>query len=107
MARENARCGTAVAVRELTSCERLPFTCGSVQVGRSDRPRGNPVRLLEQAQSGAAPATVSGEPSSRMPLGCQAREGGAKARTREPGDLPVPVTLPACGARAWGGFPQR
>jgi hypothetical protein len=27
--------------------------------------------------------------------------------TRKPGDLPALVTLPACGARARGGFPQR
>ena|SRR5919106_2743917 len=41
------------------------------------------------SKAGAAPATVSGEPSSDVPLGiAQSREGRTQAATREPGDLP-------------------
>jgi cobalt transporter subunit CbtB len=48
---------------------------------------GMPVRGASP-KSGAAPATVSGEPDPRNATGPQGREGEARAPTREPGDLP-------------------
>jgi hypothetical protein len=46
--------------------------------------------LQRQGKSGAAPATVSGESFSHMPLGLAVQDLGRRRRvtTREPGDLP-------------------
>jgi hypothetical protein len=46
--------------------------------------------LRRQNNSGAAPATVGGEPFSHVPLGLAVRGLGRRRRvtTREPGDLP-------------------
>ena len=46
---------------------------------------------MDQSSTAAAPATVSGERRPQSATGCARkgpREGGAAARTREPGDLP-------------------
>src|SRR5205809_7362309 len=74
--------------------------------GRVDRTKGNPVRLAVRwlVKSGAAPATVGGESFFNLPLGFVRQSLGRRRRvmTREPGDLPEHVILPACGARASG-----
>ncbi len=59
-------------------------------------------QVFESGNSEAAPATVSGEPLSIMPLSKASLEASlgrrATALIREPGDLPVPVILPSHGA---------
>src|SRR4029077_11178194 len=80
-----------------------------VQVCRSRWPakREFGAICLWQVKSGAAPATVGGEPFSKVPLGFGVQSLGRRrrAKTREPGDLPERVILPACGARARSGLP--
>jgi hypothetical protein len=50
--------------------------------------KGNAVRAL-QHNAAAAPATVSGEPATSLPLGaCVLLGRWSTAMTREPGDLP-------------------
>ena len=63
--------------------------------------------LRRQDNSGAAPATVGGEPFSHVPLGLAVQDLGRLRRvtTREPGNLPEPVILPAHGVRVRGGLP--
>ena len=92
----------------LTNPARTPslahrYRCAVPRLGPAKRESGEIGRTLRRIDPGAAPATVSGEPSSTMPLGFP-REGGARAATREPGDLPAPVTLPMHGACTRGGF---
>src|SRR5436190_18297508 len=80
------------------------FRC-AVHVGRPKRESGAAGHAMA-ANSGAAPATVCGEPLLEVATGlARAWEGGAAAMTREPGDLPGQVILPACGARARSGLP--
>src|ERR1700739_722635 len=64
----------------------MQFRC----TGRVDRLKGNPVRPANRVYSGAAPATVGGEPFSERATGlCQHGPGRWKTvTTREPGDLP-------------------
>src|SRR3546814_3120477 len=44
--------------------------------------------------AGAVPATVRGEPCSRVTGSSGNREGGARALTRKPGDLPSRSSVP-------------
>src|SRR5262245_24059609 len=81
---------------------------------------GAPVALIGVKRESAAICHSGGEsnpelppqlsaasPSSVLPLGFGRQSLGRRRRvmTREPGDLPGHVILPACGARAWGGLP--
>ena len=62
-----------------------------------------------RSKSGAAPATVGGEPFSYVPLDLAMQGLGRRrrVRTREPGDLPERSHPTGCGARARGGLPLR
>ena len=73
-----------------------------------DRPIGNPVRLAvfeRPVNSGAAPATVGGEPFSRVPLGRKAWEGGEGFRPASQETCLSDVILLPRGVRGWGGLP--
>src|SRR5262245_65909588 len=81
------------------SCSGAPVALTGQKGIRCDSP------FRWRGKSGAAPATVGGESFFRLPLGCQSLGRRRRTMTREPGDLPEHVILPACGARARGGLP--
>src|ERR1700679_3247722 len=61
-----------------------------------------------RCKTAAAPATVTGERLSDMPLRRKPREGGRERSSREPGDLPRAVVLFSVGeGRKLRGKPSR
>jgi hypothetical protein len=90
---------TRVICRNMTASRCAP-------VARSAH--GNAVRRSRtgHAKSATAPATVGGELSSTMPLGCPAREGGTRASTRKSGDRPGLSSI-RCAVRAPGRLSLR
>ena len=97
--RESRRAPVPWLLTELGGRESIS-TCwfsGVSRGGKREHGGCTSIRLTSQ-QSVAAPATVSGEPASKRPLGNW--EGRTKATTREPGDLP------AQSPNRWAGRPH-
>jgi hypothetical protein len=71
--------------------------------------KGNPVRSAVSAASQirSCPRNCRRRVLLQVATGLYTQSLGRRRRimTREPGDLPEHVILPACGARAWGGLP--
>ena len=64
------------------------FECQDARGGSRKGSKGNAVRALVH-NAAAAPATVSGEPPTSLPLGtCLFPGRSSEVLTREPGDLP-------------------
>ncbi len=84
---------------------RLDLPCsGATLRGYATVPRMG-VEKGSRCESGAVPATVSGEPRSAIHWGSDPWEGGSEAETREPGDLPSYASCPWVGSCPWRGIP--
>ena len=56
------------------------YRCAVPRLGPAKRESGEVLRIPRRVDPGTAPATVSGEPFSTMPLRREPREGGGKQR---------------------------